>query len=216
MDLKIEDDLTKAKWADFARLKNRIDPREVVPALPNKYFPIVVRAASRDEIDDIPRDLYTVTVLATVKRPDLEEALVVALTRIDECQDSFKSLLLNIHDIVRKSGGGDEPPGNLCYAPIDEGKMAECIIGVMKGFDIKKGSVREMLSLPMQQTARYVKEYGSSVTEEERAAKTDAVANGVPENLLNVEVEHGDGVATGGILGGIGIDSCFGALHTSE
>ena len=47
-------------------------------------------------------------------------------------------------------------------------------IGVMKGFDIKKGSVREMLSLPMQQTARYVKEYGSSVTEEERAA-IDAV-----------------------------------------
>ena len=59
MGLKIEDALPKAKWAEFARLKNRIDPREVVPALPNKYFPIVVRAASRDEIDDIPRDLYT-------------------------------------------------------------------------------------------------------------------------------------------------------------
>ena len=94
MGLKIEDDLPKVKWAEYARLKNKIDPREVVPALPNKYFPIVVRAASRDELDDIPRDLYTVTVLATVKRPDLEEALVIALTRIDECQDSFKSLLL--------------------------------------------------------------------------------------------------------------------------
>ena len=134
MGLKIEDALPKVKWAEYARLKNKIDPREVVPALPNKYFPIVVRAASRDELDDIPRDLYTVTVLATVKRPDLEEALVIALTRIDECQDSFKSLLLNIHDIVRKSGGGDEPPGNLFYAPIDEDKMADCIIGVMKGF----------------------------------------------------------------------------------
>lgn len=134
MGLKIEDDLPKVKWAEYARLKNKIDPREVVPALPNKYFPIVVRAASRDELDDIPRDLYTVTVLATVKRPDLEEALVIALTRIDECQDSFKSLLLNIHDIVRKSGGGDEPPGNLFFAPIDEGKLADCIIGVMRGF----------------------------------------------------------------------------------
>ena len=63
MGLKIEDDLPKVKWAEYARLKNKIDPREVVPALPNKYFPIVVRAASRDELDDIPRDLYTVTVL---------------------------------------------------------------------------------------------------------------------------------------------------------
>ena len=51
MGLKIEDALPKAKWAEFARLKNRIDPREVVPALPNKYFPIVVRAASRDELE---------------------------------------------------------------------------------------------------------------------------------------------------------------------
>jgi len=76
MGLKIEDALPKAKWAEFARLKNRIDPREVVPALPNKYFPIVVRAASRDEIDDIPRDLYTVTVLATVGDCDRGLSLV--------------------------------------------------------------------------------------------------------------------------------------------
>ena len=36
--------------------------------------------------------------------------------------------------------------------------------------DAKKGSVREALSLPIQQTARYVKYYGDEVTEEEKAA----------------------------------------------
>ena len=134
MKMKKEFDSTEFDWEEFEKPKLITNPYEIVPALPTKDFPIVVRAASRDEIDDIPRDLYTVTVLATVKRPGLEEALVIALTRIDECQDSFKSLLLNIHDIVRKSGGGDEPPGNLFFAPIDEGKLADCIIGVMRGF----------------------------------------------------------------------------------
>ena len=36
-------------------------------------------------------------------------------------------------------------------------------------YDIQKGSIREALSLPMQQTARYVKEYESEVTDEEIA-----------------------------------------------
>ena len=37
-------------------------------------------------------------------------------------------------------------------------------------FSITPGSTREMLSVPFQQTARYVKEYGHEITEEERSA----------------------------------------------
>ena len=37
-------------------------------------------------------------------------------------------------------------------------------------FDAVKGSVREALSVPFQQTARYVRDYGDEVTEEEREA----------------------------------------------
>lgn len=38
---------------------------------------------------------------------------------------------------------------------------------VMNHFDIQKGSIREALSLPFQQTARYVKEYPNEVTPQE-------------------------------------------------
>lgn len=41
-------------------------------------------------------------------------------------------------------------------------------------YDIQPGSKREMLSIPFQQTARYIKEYGDEVTSEEREA-IDAV-----------------------------------------
>ncbi len=37
-------------------------------------------------------------------------------------------------------------------------------------FQVKDGSIREMLSIPFQQTARYIQEYDSEVTEEERLA----------------------------------------------
>ena len=37
-------------------------------------------------------------------------------------------------------------------------------------YDIQKGSIKEMLSLPFQQTARYVLTYGDEVTDEERQA----------------------------------------------
>ena len=45
-------------------------------------------------------------------------------------------------------------------------------------YSIQKGSIRETLSLPMQQTARYFKEYGAEVTEEER---------GIIQNVLPYE-----------------------------
>lgn len=45
---------------------------------------------------------------------------------------------------------------------------------IIKHYNIAPGSVAETLSLPFQQTARYVRDYGSEVTEEEREA-IDAV-----------------------------------------
>ena len=42
--------------------------------------------------------------------------------------------------------------------------------GLMRHYDIEKGSIREALSLPIQQTARYVLERGDEVTAEEKAA----------------------------------------------
>ena len=42
--------------------------------------------------------------------------------------------------------------------------------GLMRHYDIEKGSIREALSMPIQQTARYVLERGDEVTAEEKAA----------------------------------------------
>ncbi|MDY4634800.1 MAG: DUF6020 family protein [Candidatus Limivicinus sp.] len=42
--------------------------------------------------------------------------------------------------------------------------------GLMSHYDIEKGSIREALSMPIQQTARYVLERGDEVTAEEKAA----------------------------------------------
>ena len=41
---------------------------------------------------------------------------------------------------------------------------------ILSALEIPNTSIREMLSIPFQQTARYVKYYGDEVTEEERAA----------------------------------------------
>ena len=41
---------------------------------------------------------------------------------------------------------------------------------ILPAMSVKEGSRREMLSLPFQQTARYVKEYPSEVTEEEKSS----------------------------------------------
>lgn len=49
--------------------------------------------------------------------------------------------------------------------------LAELFLASLMSFlDAKPGSVAEALSLPLQQTARYVKEFGDEVTEEEKAA----------------------------------------------
>lgn len=43
-------------------------------------------------------------------------------------------------------------------------------IGLYPVLEIRSGSVREALSIPMQQTARYLRDHGDEITEEERSA----------------------------------------------
>lgn len=43
-------------------------------------------------------------------------------------------------------------------------------MGITSAFHVEKDTPKEMLSLPFQQTARYVRDYGDEVTEEEKAA----------------------------------------------
>lgn len=43
-------------------------------------------------------------------------------------------------------------------------------MGITSAFHVEKDTSKEMLSLPFQQTARYVRDYGDEVTEEEKAA----------------------------------------------
>ncbi|MDD3142006.1 MAG: DUF6020 family protein [Lachnospiraceae bacterium] len=57
--------------------------------------------------------------------------------------------------------------------------------GLFSILQIEKGSIRETLSIPFQQTARYVREYGDEIPEEERQA-IDAVLDydSIGENYL--------------------------------
>ena len=43
-------------------------------------------------------------------------------------------------------------------------------MGITSAFHVEKDTPKEMLSLPFQQTARYVRDYGDEGTEEEKAA----------------------------------------------
>ncbi len=57
---------------------------------------------------------------------------------------------------------------------------------VLPAMHIPKGSVREALSVPFQQTARYVKEYEDEVTEEEKAAINAVLAyDWIAENYVD-------------------------------
>lgn len=79
-------------------------------------------------------------------------------------------IVLFIALFVKKVGGGETGEKIKCFL------LIMVIIGsttaVLGCLDIrygeKNGSIKEALSLPFQQTARYVKEYGADVSEEER------------------------------------------------
>ncbi len=75
----------------------------------------------------------------------------------------------------KKSGEGRRGlivKGSCCVAPLALAAGVTWLITV--GYDVQHNSPKEMLSLPFQQTARYVRDYGDEVTKEERAA-IDAV-----------------------------------------
>lgn len=80
-------------------------------------------------------------------------------------------LILIILFLQRRKGkkGGLSPRPVLCLLlPVLAANLI--LSGLMSYYDIEKGSIREALSLPFQQTARYVLERGDEVTEEEKAA----------------------------------------------
>lgn len=82
----------------------------------------------------------------------------------------FIALFLNeIYKLFRKQLGSNIVIKNIVVFALPF--IISAIIGAALNshYDIQKGSVREALSLPIQQTARYVKEYGNEVTEEEKA-----------------------------------------------
>lgn len=84
-------------------------------------------------------------------------------------------VLLYVFSRSRKSGTDKKGRGQIFFhamaiflIPV---LLAEVFSAAMMSYlDVTPGSIREALSLPMQQTARYVKEFGDEVTEDEKAA----------------------------------------------
>ena len=70
--------------------------------------------------------------------------------------------------------------------------LVSCTInaGITAGFHVQKDTPKEMLSLPFQQTARYVRDYGDEVTQEEREA-IDAVLDyqKIPEVYMELTAD---------------------------
>lgn len=81
----------------------------------------------------------------------------------------FMALIFNvIYKLLRKQIGSNIAMRNIVVFILPF--IISAVIGAALNshYGIQKGSIREALSLPMQQTARYVKEYGAEVTEEEK------------------------------------------------
>ena len=80
-------------------------------------------------------------------------------------------LLLIVFFVGYKKGKKSGMPKRIVLCLLLPVLAANLILsGLMSYYDIEKGSIREALSLPIQQTARYVLERGDEVTEEEKAA----------------------------------------------
>ena len=80
-------------------------------------------------------------------------------------------LLLIVFFVGYKKGKKSGMPKRIVLCLLLPVLAANLILsGLMSYYDIEKGSIREALSLPIQQTARYVLERGDEVTEEEKTA----------------------------------------------
>jgi hypothetical protein len=128
------------QWEPFDNLESR-RKWVSVSALPDRKNPVVVRFVTRSELAAISRNNYDVKVIK-VRVPLMEageavgeKELLVAITRADLLSKQLKNFRYRYRTIMRKNGGGggggDEPPSNPFCDPIDQEKMADCIIEVM-------------------------------------------------------------------------------------
>ena len=122
----------KIKIRSFSNLNNIIQPQKPDLVLPTPKNPLVICVATRREIANIPRNQYVVKILRPLRslyRGDkMEERLVVMIKHVELLKKEIESLRYD-YRIRKRNGGGDGlPPSNLFYEPIDEGKMADCIL----------------------------------------------------------------------------------------
>ena len=122
------------------------DVRKMVvftPSMPNDRFPVVVRRATIGEIANIPGDRYAVKVLASSKGSHnvvfgtgKEEDIVVAISLTKKLESQLKSFRRGYRIQVRNSVGGDNAPSpsNIFNEPVNEDKLADCILGIIDGF----------------------------------------------------------------------------------
>lgn len=112
-------------------------------ALPDERNPVIVRYVTRSELAAIPKDRYAVKVIkVSFSRSETgelvgEEALMVAITDIENAQKQLKQVRFSYRTLLRKfggGGGGGKSSINPFCAPIDQHKMADCIIQVMDDF----------------------------------------------------------------------------------
>ena len=127
-------------WEPFDNLEDR-RKRVAVSALPDRQNPVIVRFVTRSELAAIPRDRYEVKVIK-VRVPLMEtdeavgeEELCVVITNVDQLSKQLKGLRYRYRTLMRKNGGGGGgggvPPSNPFCDPINQEKMADCIIQVM-------------------------------------------------------------------------------------
>ena len=128
------------QWDSFDDRETR-KVRVARPVLPNKQNPVVVRIVTRSELEAIPKNRYNVRVIKVIM-PYLEtgeaqgeEELMVAITDSEHLTKQLKKIRYKYRTLMRNrnggGGGNGEPPSNPFHEPIDQGKMADCIIQVM-------------------------------------------------------------------------------------
>lgn len=113
----------------------------ILPTLSN---PVVVQRLTRQQIAAIPRDKYAVRVIRHFayrnrknrkKKGGLQEELVVVIKLLDQAQFQLNKIRSKYQDLDTTGGGDDTPPEfDIFRSPIDEDKMADCILNVKEGF----------------------------------------------------------------------------------
>lgn len=132
--------LTRRKYK--SNLKSIVQSQVAVSELPDINNPVIRRVLTRREIADIPKDRYVVKMLGPVKRhhramnrqDKMEEKIVVVIQLAEQLKKEMKAIRNEYRKKKRKSGSGFIPSTNLFHAPIDEDKMADCIVKIVDDF----------------------------------------------------------------------------------